>query len=325
MRMSDRHQTEHAENTVGQNASSSLLGTSRRKFMVAGSASWASISLAGCSDLLGNGEEENGEEEVPHFVVTDEVIAGSEGIPEGASGFVTPGRPQRAFVPGMQAVFKIGVWDPETGDIVSDEALEEATVELDRDVTVNLEFLRGDREWSGDWMIPEDEEPGTVGYSIEVSNGAEFTGVGIATSELEVIEFEGPAANYVVTISTYSTETRAGGYVQSCLPQHNYTPGMKVGFDVAIYDGASGELVGPDAVDEAIIEFETDDSITLEWSEEDGLWNETWMIPEDREPGTLTYEVLVSADRDVHVAGHRSHHSVAQDSIEVIEDPEESK
>lgn len=294
-----------------------ILNTSRRKFLAAGTATWTSVALAGCG-AFGGDDSDGEEEETPRFVVTDEVLAGSDGIPEGASGFVTSGLPQRTFVPGMTAIFKIGVWDPETGDIVSDEALEEARVDLDRDVEVDLGFSRDEREWSGDWMIPAEAETGTVGYDVVVSNGAEFTNVGISESELEIIDFE-PAANYVVTTSTYSTEDTGGGYVQSCLPQHNFTPGMTVGFDIGIFDGGSGDLVGPDVVEEATIELETGDTLELEWDEDPQLWNATWTIPEGTDPGTLTYEIQVTNGAEFHVAGARGKHSVEEDSIEIVE------
>lgn len=300
--------TENDQSIVGKH-----LDSTRRRFMATGVATWASVSLAGC---LGDDNDDDDAEAVPNFVVTDEVIAGSDGIPEGASGFVSAGRQQRQFVPGMEAIFKIGVWDPESGDIVSDEALTEALVDLDRDVTVDLEFFRDDREWSGGWEIGEDEAPGTVGYDVQVSNAAEFTRVGIAESELDIIEFEpATAANYVVTEDTYATEDRGGGYVQSCLPQHNFTSDMAIGFDIGIYDGGSGEPVGPDVVDEAIINFETGDpdEIELEWDDDGELWNYTWRgVPADFE-GTLTYEVQVTNDGEFHNVG------VYTGSVEIIE------
>lgn len=292
---------------------------SRRSFLVAGAASWASISLAGCTGLIGE-ENEDGENEVPHFVVTDEVVAGSSGIPEGAEGFVTPGRPTSAFVPGMEAIFKVGVWDPETGDIVSDVALDEAFVDTDRGEEIDLVFARSDREWTGDWSIPEDESTGTVGYTVTVSNAAEFTNVGIADSEFEIVEFDPVAANYVVTTDTYSTDEYGGGWVQSCLPQYNFTPEMAVGFDVGIYDGSSGEPVGSEVVDEAVVEFEEGDpdSLELEWDEEDELWNNVWRGIPDGYVGSLAYEVTVTNDAEFHNVG------VYQGTIEIIEEPEVS-
>lgn len=291
---------------------------SRRSFMKAGAATWASISLAGCTGLLNDNDEDD--DEVPTFVVTDEVVAGSTGIPDGAGGFVTPGMPTRSFIPGMQALFKVGVWDPETGDIVSDQALDEAIVDLDRDVMVDLIFARNDREWTGDWIIPDDEETGTVGYTVEVTNAAEFTNVGITESELQIIEFDPQVANYVVTDDTYATDDAGGGWVQSCLPQHNFTPEMAVGIDIGIYHGGTGEPVGPDIVDEALLEFGAGDPDTgeLEWDDEDQHWSYTWRgIPEDY-VGTLSYDVVLTNEGEFHQVG------VFQGSIEIIEPPEES-
>ena len=312
--MNKRQAESTKDSLTEQQSASGLLGTTRRKFVATGTASWASVSLAGCLD---DGEEQEHNNGVPNFVVTDDVIAGEQGIPDGAGGFASAGRPQRAFVPGMEAIFKIGVWDPETGDIVSDEALTEARVDLDTGDEVELEFSRDEREWTGSWVIPEDAEPGTVGYTVEVSNAAEFTDVGVAASELEIIDFEPSAANYVVTDDTYAIDDRAGGYVQSCLPQHNFTPDMAIGFDIGIYDGGSGEPVGPDTVDEAAIEFEDGDPdrVELEWDDEDEYWGYTWRGTPEGFTGTLEYEVVVTNDGEFHNVG------VYQGSVEIIDEP----
>lgn len=286
--------------------------------MIGGAATWASISLSGCLGALADDEEPD-DPPTPTFVVTDEVVAGAAGIPEGAGGFVAPGRTTRTFVPGMQAVFKVGIWDPETGDIVSDVALDQVIVDLDRGVEVDLIFARSDREWTGDWSIPDDAALGTVEYSVEVTNAAYFTDVGVTANEIEIIEFDPVVTNFVVTADTYATDTHGGGWVQSCLPQHNFTAGMPVGFDIGIYDGGSGEPVGPEVVDEAVVEFETGDPdvMELEWDDEDEHWSATWRgIPEDYE-GTLTFEVVVTNDAEFYQVG------VHIGSIEIIEEPVE--
>lgn len=288
--------------------------------MKATAVSWASISLAGCTGLL-NDEEDGTDDAIPTFVVTDEVVAGPEGIPEGAGGFVTPGQPTRAFVPGMQALFKVGVWDPETGDIVSDQALDEAIVDLDRNVTVDLIFARNDREWTGDWVIPLDEDPGTVGYTVEATNAATFTDVGTTEREFEIIEFDPQVANYVVTDDTYAIADAGGGWVQSCLPQHNFTSDMGVGIDIGIYHAGTAEPVGPDIIDEALLEFEAGDPDTaeLEWDEDDEHWSYTWRgIPDDY-VGTLNYEVVLTNE------GEFYHVGVFQGAIEIIEAPDDSE
>lgn len=326
--MSETNPEDGIEETIEED--DAALSPTRRKLLATGAASWASVALAGCGSLLG-GEDETPtatEQEVANYVVTDEVIAGSEGIPEGASGFLSSGRPQRTFVPGMQAIFKVGVWDPESGDIVSDEALEEARVDLDRDTEVGLEFSRDNREWSGDWMIPDDAETGTVGYDVVVSNGAQFTDVGIGEDELEIIEYEAPSpAKYVVTTGTYTTEDTGGGYVKSCTPQYNFTPGMMVGFEIGIFDSSSGDPIGGDNVGGVTIELQNGDTVELSPPEFDEdaehptkLWRGTWVIPEDMEPGTVTYEVQVAeSDTEVTHIGADAYHAVEQDSFQVVE------
>ena len=305
------------DSTSGSVGEEPQVDNSRRQFMLGGAATWLSISLAGCTDLLN--DDDDPDTEVPTFVVTDEVFAGAGGIPEGAEGFIVPGRPLRMFVPGMEAVFKVGVWDPESGDIVSDVALDEVLVDIDRGDSVNLIFDRGEREWTGGWDIPQEEETGTVTYEVEVTNAAEFTSVGIAENEFEIVEFDPTVANYVVTDDTYSTATHGGGFVQSCLPQHNFTPSMPIGFDIGIYHGGTGEAVGPDIVDEVVIEFEAGDPSTmeLEWDDDDELWNNVWRGTPDDYVGTLTYEIQVTNE------GEFNHVGVYQGSVEIIEEPDE--
>lgn len=314
-----KHDPDSSSGTPAQTGSGGLLGTTRRKFVAGSSATWASVSLAGC---LGGEDDQGQEDETPTYVVTDEVVAGSEGIPEGAGDLVASGRGQRAFVPGMQAVFKIGIWDPETGDIVSDNTIEEATVSVDGGEDIELEFASTDREWSGTWDIPEDHEAGTVEYEVQVSNGAEFTEVGVAENTLEIIEFDPSVANYVVTIDTITHDDQAGGWVQGCLPQHNYTADQAVGFHVGIYDGSNGELVDDSVVDSAEIVFNNIDAdpVALEFEDPDDgepLWSATWRgIPEDY-TGTVEFEVQVSnEDEEFYNVG------IESGTIEVIEQPE---
>lgn len=299
-------------------------GASRRRFLVAGAASWASISLAGCSGL-GGGEPDEEEEPIPTFVVTDEVVVGSEGIPEGAEGLIRPGSGQRIFLPGMQVIFKVGVWDPESNAIVSDEALDEVVVDLDLDESIDLSFYRDDREWSGEWQVPEDAEPGTVEYSVEVTDSANFTHTGVLDREFEIVDFEfiTSEANYVATVGNYVTNDHdafaTGGFVASCMPQYQFAPGMKVGFEVGVFDGGTGERIGEGDVEEVVVEMENGDTVELSFNEDGGLWRGTWAIPEDQEPGEVTYEVQIVADTEVHQLGHRSRHAVAQDLITVID------
>jgi hypothetical protein len=313
-----KNDTEAGRGSPDEGGNRGLLGTTRRKFVATGSATWASVSLAGC---LGGGDDEGQEDETPRYVVTDEIVAGSDGIPEAAGDLVSAGRGQRSFVPGMQAVFKIGIWDPETGDIVSDNTITDATVTLGSGEEIELEFASTEREWSGTWTIPEDYEPGTVEYEVQVSNGAEFTEVGVAENTLEVIEFDPQVANYVVTIDTITHDDQAGGWVQGCAPQHQYTADQAVGFHVGIYDGSNGELVTDEVVDSAQVVFNNIDAdpVPLSYDNpEDGepLWSATWRgIPEGY-TGTIEFEVQVSnEDEEFYNVG------IESGTIQVIEEP----
>ena len=308
---------DHAEQD-GISADEPKTGHSRRKFMVAGTATWASVALAGCAGSAQDDEDDGeGEEEVANYVVTDDMIAGSEGIPEGTGGFASACAPQRTFVPGMQPVFQIGVWDPETGDAVGDDVVDEATAELDLDESIDLEWDDEDAYWGGSWIIPDDADTGTVGYVVEVTNEGEFTNVGVLESEFEIIELDNPGANFVVTDDVYAIDEpeEASGFVQSCTPQHTFTSDMEIGFAIGIYDGSNGEIVGDDVVDEAVIETETDDTIELEWDDEDEEWAAVWRdVPDDFE-GELTYEVQVTVDGEYQQVG------IFQNSINIIEAP----
>ncbi|MGM0372788.1 MAG: hypothetical protein ACQEQJ_09865, partial [Halobacteriota archaeon] len=87
---------------------------SRRKFVAGTAAGFATVSLAGCTD--GNGEPTTTEEADPeNYVVTDDVIVSSSYVPANA-GFAQACSPSRMFAPEMHPVFKIGVYDPETGE-----------------------------------------------------------------------------------------------------------------------------------------------------------------------------------------------------------------
>ena len=304
----------------------------RRRVMAAGGSAWATVTLAGCAGLTGDDEEpeptDDDDEPVDddddepatepeNYVVTDDMIAGSAYVPEGAGGFAQACAPQRQFVPGMQAVFKIGVWDPATGDILGDDVLDEVTVDTDRGATIELEFDDEDEEWSGNWPIPDDEDAGSVGYTVEVTNDGQFTRVGVLESEFEIIEFDDPT-NYVVTTDTYTgssgiPEDNAGGFAQACSPQHTYAQGMMVGFQVGIYDANTGELVDDEVIDEAIIELDRGVELELEWDGEDEEWQVAWHDTADAEPGTVTYTVEVTNDGEFHRVG------IQEDEFEIIE------
>ncbi|MFW6458340.1 MAG: hypothetical protein ACOCY6_02870 [Halodesulfurarchaeum sp.] len=312
------------------------LGVSRRKFVAGSAAGFASVALAGCSggeDGTTTTEEPTTEPEPEpeNYVVTDDVIVGSGGVPSNM-GFVSSCSPSRTFAPGMTPVFKIGVYDPDSGDVLGDDTIDSVVVDIDDHESVDLAW-GGDAEedpadeWSGSWTIPEDAEAGTISYTVEVSNGdANFQDVGIMESEITVIDY---SQTFIIRDDVYTGSSgipEDNAYVSSCQPERLFTPGMMVGFDVWVYDGTSGKPVGPEETDsEDIVPasdiddamsgveavtiniVEPDKTIDLAWSAEENddeeieemLWNGTWTLPEDIETGTVEYEIDVEADGDI--------------------------
>lgn len=91
---------------------------------------------------------------------------------------------------------------------------------------------------------------------------------------------------------------------------------MMAGRDIGVYDGSTGEPVGPDVIDEATLSTDRGDSWELEWEEDDGEdlhWNATWHIPDDAETGAVTYEVEITNEGDFHNVG------VLESEFEIIE------
>lgn len=315
---------------------SGTVSATRRRVMAAGGAAFASVAIAGCTgdgDENGaeNGDEngaengdENGDEESEalNYVVTDDLIAGSSGKSP-ATGFAQACSPTRQFMVGMQAVFKVGIWDPETGDPVDNDTIDEAVVEVEGEsieLAPGEEGEEGEYEWSGSWIIPEDQEPGTVEYTVNVTNDGEYNNVGIFQGELVVIEGEDPR-NYVVTNHVHPTSDSvpddANGFASSCVPQHQYRPGMGIVFKVGIYDGTTGDPVGPDTIDGVSVDVDGYDTVELgtadpeEWDGEE--WGGSWTIPEDAETGTVPYTVQVTAEGAFYDVG------VAASEFEIIE------
>ncbi|MEF8780312.1 MAG: hypothetical protein V5A46_06515 [Haloferacaceae archaeon] len=303
----------------------------QRRGMLAGTAGFASVALAGCA-----GEEEptdaptaepteepteeptdTPEPQPENYVVTDDVIAGSEYVPEGAGGFAQACAPQRQFVPGMQPVFDVGVWDPDTGDAVGPDTIDEATVEIDGAETVELSWSEEDQYWGGSWIIPEDWETGTVTYSVEITNSGEYHNYGVVENEFQVIEFDDPK-NYVVSDDLRTDHPPEGAkFVSDCGPSRAFVPGMKVIMEFAIHDGTTGEPVAPtDFEYEGVVSEIESTTLTLdgpnvsaepplEWQGggegddnegEDFYWQATWVVPEDAGPGTVTYSLELDTD-----------------------------
>jgi len=335
-------------------------GTTRRRLLAGSAATWATASVAGCG---GNGDGDTTtagpgpgptatptdteaeptatpEPQPENFVVTTETWAGGEGVPA-SIGFMSACATTNTFVPGMQVVFFVGVFDPATGDRLGSDTLDGVSVNVGGGMeTVDLSWSdehghateAEGNNWVGSWMIPEDMDPQSLSYTIEVSGGdGNFANVGVLTDNIEVVAFDDPT-NLVVDTETrwngHPAPEYTNGFVGACAPERHYSSEMDVTFVVGVYDSSNGQLVGADGLyqelaepddDGLLVEDETSpyndgidgvtvsspdgafDDIELEWTDAaddpNGLprWFAT-LETEDLDPGTYSYEVQVTDD-----------------------------
>lgn len=296
--------------------------------LAAGAATWASVGLAGCSALGGDSADDGESSGANNFVVTAETGAGSEGVPE-SSGFLSSCSASRRFVPGMQVVFWVGIFDPETGDQLTNDDLDSVVVDVEGIEEVELSWAGDDEEdpadeWGGSFVLPEDTEIDTYAYTVNVSSSdedANFESVGILEDEFEVVEYDDPT-NYVVSTETWWNDAEpeeSDGFVGACAPERQFTQDMDVTFVIGVYDSTNGEIVGDDTLDSVTIESEDDafDSFELEWDEGGEDSEPQWsgdLDTADLEPETYGYEVVVSnGDRDIYEVG------IASNQFTIIE------
>ncbi|MFB6138015.1 MAG: hypothetical protein ABEJ42_06710 [Halobacteriaceae archaeon] len=321
----------------------SAADSTRRKVLVTGAA-WTSAGLAGCgSGGGGDGGTTTSATQATtsttttptapppaNYVVTDDMGTGSEGIPAGES-FVSSCSPTRTFVPGMHAIWYVGVYDPQTGDQLTDEDISSLSVtfpERDWDA-VELTWAGDDEEhpadeWNGAMVIPEGASPGTVKYTISVTvtdGNSTVREVGILANEFEIIEYT--ELQYVVSNYTYaiSSPDVSSGFVSACGPEWQYQPGMTVAFAANVYNANTGKEPGPDVLDSVTVTFADDafDPIDLAWqgdAEEHPakVWESTLDLPEDLATGTYKYEVSIT-DEDANLLNA----GVATDQFTVID------
>jgi len=356
-----------------EETASNRSGTTRRRLLASGAATWATVALAGCTggDDGGNGDAttEPTDTESPtttttteptpqpqNYVVTTETWAGGQGVPASIS-FMSACARSDTFVPGMQAVFFVGIFDPETGDRLTGDDLGGVQVNVgDGMNTIELEWsdehshaTRNEgNNWVGSWTVPEDMEPQGLSYTVEVTDGdANFQNVGILTDQIEVIAYDDPS-NLVVDTETrwngHPAPEYTNGFVGTCAPEREFTSEMDVTFVVGIYDSTSGNMVGTDglvnpntgeAVDDGGSEYNDgidsatvvsgDDSfedVELEWTaaldDENGL--PRWygtLESENLGAGTYGYEVQISDE-----SAGRFDTGIASAQFSIIEMPE---
>ena len=321
------------------------LGTTRRRMLAGTAATWATASVAGCGGDGGDTPEPtpadtdtpvDTETETPeqpeNFVVTDDMAAGSEGVP--TAQWISSCSPSRRFVPGMQAIWYVGVYNPETGEQLTDEDLSGVEINVDGlDENVELGWAGDDeenpaQEWGGSIVLPSDLSPGTYSYTVEVSDGdANYRNVGIAANSFTVLDPR--AQSYVVTNHTYGYDypDDAGRFANVCGQNKMFAQGYAVGFEVKVFEPDSGEEVGTDVVESASISFQNRAWPTqeLEWggdAEEDPVmkWSTSFTVPEDAETGTVIYDVVIEGAEGATFHDVKVAHNDPDEETEVAED-----
>jgi hypothetical protein len=251
----------------------------------------------------------------------------------------------------MQIIFYVGIYDPETGEQLTDEDLDGVVVNVDGGPSVELGWAGDDEEnpaeeWGGSTVLASDISTGSYTYTVEISGGdGNFRTVGILEDSFEVIEYDDPS-NYIVDAATHwshgpgDTPDYTNGFVGACAPEREFTPEMDVTFVIGIYDSLSGNVVGANGlVDPSTGEQIEDsgdmalDSVTvvspdgsfedlpLEWvhgrDDENTTpqWNAT-LETENLSPGSYPYEVRISDEsRDRYDVG------IASAQFSIIEVP----
>ena len=130
------------------------------------------VLLAGCVSGLGGGGTDAGEVG-PSVILTHEIVPGHAGFPEETSALVQPCVPLGTYAPGMQPAWHVGVVDADTGEMLTNETVDDVVVTLDDGTVVQTSFNTGDGMWHGCVVLPDDAEEGTVDFTITVTIGDE--------------------------------------------------------------------------------------------------------------------------------------------------------
>lgn len=177
-------------------------GLTRRKWVTAGAATWASASLAGCNYLTGPGDD--GGTPTPEETTTGEMTT-TQGTGDGTNTTVTTQTTTTdsnggnggatttedcgsvsTFSPGMEIGIIVGVFESTTGSFLGSQAIESVEVDFPTGAfdTLELEW-EGPHEsfstdgWGQTLQIAEDATPGTYQYEVTI---VPKDGVGIDAS-----------------------------------------------------------------------------------------------------------------------------------------------
>lgn len=171
----------------------------RRRLVAASAATWASVSLAGCTYITDPGVDSEDEPTVTNETTTtgnttnetsgNETSGNESGDGEG-DDCASIGR----FSPGMEVGLHVGIFDPETGDPLGAEAIDSVVVEFpDADygpLELNWEGAHEawDRAtWGSKIVTDEDTDPGDYEYEVHIEGGEAYDIATTVTDQFTIV------------------------------------------------------------------------------------------------------------------------------------------
>lgn len=196
--MSEDNRNGTIESSDSEDTRSDGTGVTRRRMIVAGAATWASVGFAGCVEISGDDcEEETTEDgggggggggqqttqdgQQPNTTVTSSTTTtGDTGSGDGSTGTTTSCSPRAEFLPGMEIGVLIDVFNSVDASFAGTDAVESVTLSFpDRDIEPQELSWTGSHEthseksWGSTVETPPDADKGTYRYEVTVEPKAD--------------------------------------------------------------------------------------------------------------------------------------------------------
>jgi hypothetical protein len=177
--------------TEGSDDAEEESGLSRRRLLVSGAATWATVSAAGCNYITdpgppdrggGGGGGGDGDNQAPTGNATVTNGTTTTGSQDGSEETTTGDcQSKQEFNAGEEIALNVGVYESDTGEYLGGDAIDSVTVEFPESDIDPLEL-----SWSGphEQYIPDgwgakleetsDMEPGTYQYEIAIDADGVF-------------------------------------------------------------------------------------------------------------------------------------------------------
>ncbi|QKY15490.1 hypothetical protein [Halorubrum sp. CBA1229] len=188
--------SEPTDKTSTESSEAADSPVSRRRLVAAGAATWASVSLAGCTYITDPGvEPDDGEPTVTNeTTTTGNTTNGTSGNESGGDGEGEDCASIGRFSAGMEVGLHVGIFDPETGDPLGADAIDSVVVEFpDADygpLELNWEGAHEawDRAtWGSKIVTDEDTDPGDYEYEVHIEGGEEIDLETTVTNQFTIV------------------------------------------------------------------------------------------------------------------------------------------